>query len=917
MSRPTQIVPGQRWASEAEPELGLGVVRGCEFGRVELEFPAAGERRLFALSSAPLRRIAYAAGDAIELRDGRRLTVETVEEAHGLLTYQTARGPVPESELADTIRFAKPEERLLGGVVDELEQYRLRVESLRQRAALRRSPLRGFLGARIELLPHQIATAQTIARRARPRVLLADEVGLGKTVEACLVVHRLLLTGRASRVLIVVPESLVHQWFVELLRRFNLSFSLFDAERFISLRRMEPEANPFHDAQWVLASQDFLVSDPKVTAAALAGDWDVLVVDEAHHLEWSPKDASPAYRLVEALAAQVPALLLLTATPEQLGADGHFARLRLLDPDRYEKLDTFAREAEGYQAVADLVEAIEAWPRERITRDEFAHLARRADADERLLTLLDNEASGTVETVASRVIDAFGPGRVLFRCTRAALGGFPRREAILHPLRPSENFDAFTARVRWLAGLLGELAGEKILVITHRRADAERIVEALQTIVRVDTGLFHEGMTLLQRDRQAAYFADPEGARLLICSEIGSEGRNFQFAHHLVLFDLPTEPELLEQRIGRLDRIGQTDTIHLHIPFVLGTRDEARTRWYHEGLDAFETCLPAGHDFGSQFGPRIDALAESPDTHEVDRLVADATVAANAFRARLSSGRDRLLGMHAEARHRAEAFIARLQRAERPQNCEHFVVRLLDACGLVVEELAPHRYRIAPGVLTAEAFPGLPPEGFTVTFDRREAVSREDFVFFSADHPLVAAAFDAWLGGETGNSSFALWGSAPQEGMYLEVWFVVEAVAPRELHLDRFLPPTPVRVVVNHGGEPIEGEQAWDESELLAGDPGPLLERGVVKRKLLPAMLDAARAIGERAAAKIVAEARRAITEELGEERSRLELLARLNDHVRPDEPARLAEEETALLAALETASAQPDALRLVWGRSA
>ena len=81
---------------------------------------------------------------------------------------------------------------------------------------------------------------------------------------------------------------------------------------------------------------------------------------------------------------------------------------------------------------------------------------------------------------------------------------------------------------------------------------------------------FHEGLTLVQRDRGAAWFADPDGARLLICSEIGSEGRNFQFAHHLVLFDLPLDPALLEQRIGRLDRIGQHDEIQVHVPFVAG-----------------------------------------------------------------------------------------------------------------------------------------------------------------------------------------------------------------------------------------------------------------------------------------------------------------------------------------------------------
>lgn len=93
--------------------------------------------------------------------------------------------------------------------------------------------------------------------------------------------------------------------------------------------------------------------------------------------------------------------------------------------------------------------------------------------------------------------------------------------------------------------------------------------------------LFHEGMDMVERDRAAAFFADAEeGAQALICSEIGGEGRNFQFAHHLVLFDLPLDPEVLEQRIGRLDRIGQTETIRIHIPYQAGGPERLPYRWY-------------------------------------------------------------------------------------------------------------------------------------------------------------------------------------------------------------------------------------------------------------------------------------------------------------------------------------------------
>ncbi len=854
MTTPANIVPGQRWASEAEPELGLGVVESCAYGRLGLYFPAADERRLFALSSAPVRRVRFVEGDQIETREGRRLTVERVSEADGLLVYETERGSIPERELADTIRFAGAEERLLAGIVDELDEVRLRVAALSERAAIRRSPARGFLGARIDLLPHQIATAREVAARAQPRVLLADEVGLGKTIEACLIVHRLLLTGRAERVLIIVPETLVHQWFVELLRRFNLSFSLFDEERFASLRRSDPAGNPFVDSQWVLASERFLSGDQRVAAAVLEAPWDVLVVDEAHHLEWTPEAASPAYALVEALAARTEAVLLLTATPQQLGDAGHFARLRLLDPDRYDDLKAFRAEAGRYHAVADLVERLEEGTEETLRREQFAAVVAEAGAPAEVLDIWGDAPVHPRGQLVGQVIDAFGPGRVLFRSTRAMLGGFPRREAVFHPLRVSG--EGFAAKVRWLVGLLHELPSAKLLVIAHTRGAAEAVVEGLQAAINVNVAVFHEGMTLLQRDRQAAYFADPDGARLLVCSEIGSEGRNFQFAHHLVLFDLPPDPELLEQRIGRLDRIGQRETISIHVPFVEGSREEAWARWYHEGLNAFEQSLPGGHGLGERFAPALEALAEPLEEGPLESLLTTAREAGASYRETVATGLDRLLGVHPPARTAALELIERIEATGRSAEREAFLIALFDACGLAVEELGQRRYRLVPGLLTKDALPGLPENGMTVTFDRADAVAREDLVFLSVDHPLVVAAFDLHLGAEAGNSGFAAWPGAGREGVALEAWILVEPVAPRRLHVDRFLPPTPLRVVVDHGGAVLEDAACWDEAALVAADARPLLERGAVRRKLLPAMPAAVRTEGTRRAEAVHVAAR-------------------------------------------------------------
>jgi ATP-dependent helicase HepA len=164
-------------------------------------------------------------------------------------------------------------------------------------------------------------------------------------------------------------------------------------------------------------------------------------------------------------------------------------------------------------------------------------------------------------------------------------------------------------RIDWLVDFLKLHRTGKVLLICKSQRKVLAIEAALQEKMAVKSGLFHEGIPLVQRDRNAAWFAEPDGAQLLICSEIGSEGRNFQFAHHLVLFDLPLNPGLVEQRIGRLDRIGQTETIRIHVPYVAGSSEEVVVEWYHRGLDAFETPLHSGNDYEQEFRERLLELA--------------------------------------------------------------------------------------------------------------------------------------------------------------------------------------------------------------------------------------------------------------------------------------------------------------------
>jgi ATP-dependent helicase HepA len=255
------------------------------YGRVKVEFKAAGEIRIYAMDQAPLKRVRFRAGDNIRTQADKEFVIQEVVEKQGLLTYLGERQELPEAQVNDRVSVQGPQERLFAGRFDASATFALRRRTLELLHRLRQSPVRGFVGGRIDLIPHQLYIAQEVAGRHAPRVMLSDEVGLGKTIEACLILHRLVLSGRANRILVLVPESLVHQWFVEMLRRFNIWLHIFDAERCAAIEAGEPGANPFLDDQLVIASIDFLAGDPRRSAQAVAAGWDVLVVDEAHHLE--------------------------------------------------------------------------------------------------------------------------------------------------------------------------------------------------------------------------------------------------------------------------------------------------------------------------------------------------------------------------------------------------------------------------------------------------------------------------------------------------------------------------------------------------------------------------------------------------------------------------------------------------------
>ncbi|MFY2764105.1 RNA polymerase-associated protein RapA [Arenimonas sp. MALMAid1274] len=934
------FAPGQRWFSSAEPELGLGTVLRLAGRQVQIVFTGTGVVRMYALGSAPLLRAVFRPGERVRI-GGQDKTVESAE-LHDALIHYTCDGQAhAEGELDAEQPVSQADSRLLSGRVDRNDQFEFRRECLQRRAEARAHPGWGVLGARIDLIPHQLQVAERASQRRPPRLLLADEVGLGKTIEACLITAQQLASGRVRRVLVLVPESLVNQWFVELLRRFNLPFAIYDEERCESLELTEPKANPFEDEQCVIASVDWLASHDKRARQALAAGWDLLLVDEAHHLVWTPEFSSPGYALVESLSLQTPGLLLLTATPEQLGLGGHFARLRLLDPARYTDLESYREESRRYLELSALAERL--LEDQALTTEDMATLSALFPGDdEALVGRLGRIAAGDTrerDALLSDLVDRHGTGRVMIRNRRAAIGGFPVRlphltaldvpedPTVLGRLRaefahdvgetddePAHDY-ARDPRTDWLLGILEAVAPAKVLLLCRSRAKVQALEEALRLRSGLPVARFHEDMNLLQRDRNAAYFADPEGARLLIASEIGAEGRNFQFAQHLVMWDLPLHPDMLEQRIGRLDRIGQRGDVNIHAAAVAGSAQDVLLRWVHEGLDAFRGVLADGRELLRSFGAELlqlaaqDGDAREPALTELIKRTRDK----HAELARIiAEGRDRLLELGSRS-HPSTRLLTALREDDHHAAMDDHALRLLEHFGIHNEPLAANLWLLDPEHVTVDGFEEFKNGPRTATFDRMTALGRDDLLYLRADHPLLLSAGELLVSGESGNAAFLVDDSLPPRTVVMEAVSVLECVAPRGLDVERYLPPAPLVVAVDTRLQLRPDFAPGERARLRAGDRVfDLSPQRKVLAALVPPMLERAREEALLQAAQRIESALTTADQLLGNEIDRLRALAQVNPAVRPEEIAALESELDALRAALPTARPRLDSLRLV-----
>jgi ATP-dependent helicase HepA len=954
---------GQRWISDTESDLGLGTVVAVDARTVTLMFAASEENRVYARNDAPVTRVVFSTGDIVDCQQGWALQVEEVVEDNGVMTYIGTREDSGETGvklreimLSHQIRFNKPQDKLFAGQIDRMDNFALRYRALLNQHQQQKSPLRGLCGMRAGLIPHQLYIAHEVGRRYAPRVLLADEVGLGKTIEAGMIIHQQVLTGRAERILIVVPETLQHQWLVEMMRRFNLHFSIFDQERCIEA---DSEAsNPFETQQFVLCSLGFLKNHPQRFEQALAANWDLMVVDEAHHLEWSVEAPSYEYQIVESLAQKTAGVLLLTATPEQLGRESHFARLRLLDPDRFYDYQSFVEEEQQYEPVADAVSALMA--HQKLSNDEkntITELLSEQDV-EPLFRILDSNVSDEEKLEArdeliANLMDRHGTGRVLFRNTRSAIQGFPQRNLALIPMEmpkqyensmkvagmfgdlsankrlfPEEIFQEyegessrwwqFDPRVDWLIEKVKAKRSDKILVIAARAQTALQLEQALREREGIRATVFHEGMSIIERDKAAAYFAQEEGgAQVLICSEIGSEGRNFQFANQLVMFDLPINPDLLEQRIGRLDRIGQTRDVDIHVPYLEGGAQEVLARWFHQGLNAFEETCPTGRNVYDHFVDSLVSLLEKPDEAQLEQLIEDSAKLNHSLKAKLEQGRDRLLEMHSNGGEKSTQIAQSIADLDGDSNLVSFALSLFDTIGLNQDDKGSQAIVVTPSEhMMVPSYPGLPYEGATITFDRETALSREDMHLISWEHPMIEGGMDLLMTEGVGTSAVSLLRNKalPVGTLLLELIYVVDAQAPKRSGIGRFLPKTPIRLMMDAKGNDLSSQVEFEGfhrqlspvNRQLANKLVTSVQGEIVK------LIKASETFIEQKVDAVRQQANQEMQHSLNSELERLQALKAVNPTIRDEELEVLEQQIQELSAYIAQAQYQLDSLRVI-----
>jgi len=888
-----KLVLGQKVRYVPQPEWGIGHLATLEDEgmKAQVIFPAReGGPILVSTKGGALVPTALDRGQPIRTHKGATgKVVEEVEGGRGLRRYVLKMDDGTDNELPESeIRAQAPRPDMLTMLkearVGDSKGFLLRRSALALDDERRNDALGALLASRVMVKPHQVGVVQRVLTSPRPRFVLADEVGLGKTIEAGMIFSALRLAGLVRRTLVVAPSHLTVQWLVELFHKFNQLFTLMDTERYEKSLEEMPGVSPWTRFDHIVTSLEMLQRNPKYReeAAAEGAYWDLVVFDEAHHLK-----AEKAYAAAEGLSKNCWGLLLLTATPMQLDPAEYVNLLKLVDPQtaptvkgfeerlqKQEELSTAVRSLlEGKDAAKAVKKLAAQFPGDdqlRLGDDPKAlleHLAETYSLSDRLIrnrraivggfskrVLHRHEVklSKEEEKIRAQVLDALSKSTLKgaplagvlrrFESSTAALWSALKGTAALENLKlpPMPERDAkMVAFSNLLESIWAKEKGAKILVFTESR----ETLESLQGRLRdgnIEALAYHGDLPLVERDRQVARFRDPEGPKVLICTEVGGEGRNFQFSHHLVNYDLPWSPAVAEQRIGRLDRIGQTKPVDIHVFEAKGSLS----------ADVLSVLADAVGVFGETVGG-LDAVLEDVEGKLTDLALAkpkERAAYVEELKAKVSAAREQVKRAYDPLLDRRsfdeEAVSALVKRAHEridhegeegesledglwgvardlDERLEETVTELALKVGLGVDtDQQVEAFQCAfhfGHALNVEALPGIDiQKERTVlgTFWRDTAVDHEEIEYFATGHPIVEALFGFLRDGPFGrNGARYLEVRGPVKHRGIEVLFHVTMPEPQDTspgarvpsrQLSRFLDRLLIHVAViaNAEGKP-------------------------------------------------------------------------------------------------------------------
>jgi ATP-dependent helicase HepA len=385
-----------------------------------------------------------------------------------------------------------------------------------------------------------------------------------------------------------------------------------------------------------------------------------------------------------------------------------------------------------------------------------------------------------------------------------------------------------------------------------------------------------------------------------------------------VLFDLPANPDLLEQRIGRLDRIGQTETIKIHVPYLKNSAQENMFNWYQQSFNAFEQTSTTARVVAAENHALMEqVLLTSSDQTQLTEFINSCKQRNDELKVEVEQGRDRLLELNSSGGDTAKDIVEQIEELDDSTDLMNYMISIWDQFGVQHEEKATFSKIIRPGEhMLHDHFPLLQEDGMTVCFDRETALSQEDQHFLTWEHPMVTGTLDMLTSADLGNSSVCL---LPHKqlpaGMFLlEVSYLLSTTAPKKLQLHRHLPNTAIRLMLDKNGNNLADkvkQGSLDKNIKNAKKQMALQLVKALKDEVSP-LLDKGQTMADAHAAQLKATAKATMLQQGQEELTRLQALQKLNPAIRDEEIQHLQQQIVDSEAALESAKVSLDAIRLI-----